>query len=149
MVLTMQFQKYWHRRRLYKLHDDKKWKDGYVCTKCNHQDFYYISTRQLYECQHCHYQSSISAGTMMHKSKLSLTTWVWAIYLVAHDKRGKSALSLSQILDINYRTALRLLRKIRVATDIHKNLMMNKKIKLTKGAFIHSDQGGHVRQEVA
>jgi hypothetical protein len=54
-------------------------------------------------------------GTIMHNSKLPLLTWFWAIYLVVHDKRGKSALALSDVLEINYRTALRLLRKIREA----------------------------------
>jgi hypothetical protein len=51
----------------------------------------------------------------MHKNNLPLTTWFWAIYLVAHDKRGKSALSLSQVRGLNYRTALRMMRKIRIA----------------------------------
>lgn len=51
----------------------------------------------------------------MHKTKLPLLVWFWAIYLVAHDKRGRSALSVAQILNINYRTAWRLLRKIRNA----------------------------------
>ncbi|NSW90275.1 MAG: IS1595 family transposase [Firmicutes bacterium] len=37
------------------------------------------------------------------------------MYLVANDKRGRSALSISQVLDINYRTAWRLLHKIRHA----------------------------------
>ena len=60
----------------------------------------------------------------MHKSKLSLTTWFWAIYLVAHDKRGKSALSLSQILDLHYLTARRLLRKIRAAMKERDSLYM-------------------------
>lgn len=36
-------------------------------------------------------------------------------YLVVHDKRGRSELSLSDVLDINYRTASRLLQKIREA----------------------------------
>ena len=102
----------------------KKWKDGYECARCQHKSYYYISTRKLFECQDCHYQSSITAGTLMHKTKLTLTTWFWAIYLVAHDKRGKSALSLSQILDLNYRTALRLLRKIRIAMKDRDSLYM-------------------------
>jgi hypothetical protein len=51
----------------------------------------------------------------MHKTKLPLLTWFWAIYLVARDKRGRSALSLANELDINYRTSARLLRKIREA----------------------------------
>jgi transposase-like protein len=93
----------------------KRWKDGFACPKCQHQEYYYIQTRKLFECQQCHYQASITAGTMMHKTKLPLTTWFWAMYLVTHDKRGKSALSLSEILGLNYRTAFRLLRKIRAA----------------------------------
>lgn len=93
----------------------KRWKDGYHCPKCQHQAYYYITTRKLYECQQCRHQTSITAGTLLHKTKLSLTTWFWAVYLVAHDKRGKSALSLSQILGLNYVTARRLLRKIRAA----------------------------------
>lgn len=93
----------------------KRWNNGFTCPKCNHREYYYIKTRKLYECKHCHHQTSITAGTILHKSKLTLTTWFWAIYLVSHDKRGKSALSLSQVLNLNYRTALRLLRKIREA----------------------------------
>lgn len=99
----------------------KRWKDGFSCPKCQHEKYYYINTRRLYECAACHYQASVTAGTMMHKSKLPLTIWFWAIYLVAHDKRVKSALSLSQILDLNYRTALRLMRKIREAMRVRDN----------------------------
>jgi transposase-like protein len=51
----------------------------------------------------------------MHKSKLSLRTWFWAIYLTMHDKRGRSALALAGLLQLNYRTAWRLLHKIRYA----------------------------------
>lgn len=93
----------------------KRWKDGFTCPKCSHQEYYYIKTRKLFECRQCHYQASITAGTIMHKTKQPLTVWFWAIYLVAHDKRGKSALSLSDVLDLNYRTALNMLRKIRAA----------------------------------
>jgi transposase-like protein len=93
----------------------KRWNDGFICPKCQHSKYYFIQTRMLFECQSCQTQTSLTAGSLMHKSKLSLKTWFWAMYLVAHDKRGKSALSLSVILDLNYRTALRLMRKIRDA----------------------------------
>lgn len=36
-----------------------------------------------------------------------------------------------------------------IATDTVHKLKKNRNIKLAKGAFIHSDQGVHVRQEVA
>lgn len=102
----------------------KRWKDGFTCAKCQHREYYYIFTRQLFECRQCHYQTSITAGTLMHKTKLPLKTWFWAIYLVAHDKRGKSALSLSQVLGLHYRTALHLMRKIRAAMQERDSLYM-------------------------
>lgn len=94
---------------------EKRWPKGFYCPNCNHTKYYYINARKLYECQECGHQTSLTAGTIMHKSKLPLLTWFWAIYLVAHDKRGRSALSISQLLKLNYRTAWRLLHKIRYA----------------------------------
>jgi transposase-like protein len=93
----------------------QKWKDGFQCPKCKHEKYYYMQKRRLFECQQCAHQTSVTAGTLMHKTKLPLQTWFWAMYLVVHDKRGKSALALSDVLEVNYRTALRLLRKIREA----------------------------------
>jgi transposase-like protein len=92
-----------------------RWPDGFGCSCCNHNEYYFIKTRKLYECKSCGHQSSLTAGTIMHKSKLSLQKWFWAIFLVVHDKRGRSALSLSGLLKLNYRTAWRLLHKIRYA----------------------------------
>lgn len=94
---------------------EQRWPNSFECPHCGHEQYYYISTRKLYECCDCHKQTSLTAGTIMHKSKISLLEWFWAIYLVAHDKRGKSALSLSVELGLNYRSAWRLLRKIRSA----------------------------------
>lgn len=92
-----------------------RWGNGFMCPRCNGDKFYFIEKRVLYECPSCGHQTSLTAGTIMHKTKLPLLVWFWAIYLVAHDKRGRSALSLAQVLDLNYRTAWRLLHKIRSA----------------------------------
>lgn len=51
----------------------------------------------------------------MHKSHLPLTTWFWAIYLVASDKRGYSASQLGRQLELSYSTAWFLLHRIRDA----------------------------------
>ena len=37
-----------------------------------------------YECAGCGKQTSVTAGTIMHHSKLPLTTWFWAAYLIGH-----------------------------------------------------------------
>lgn len=70
---------------------EQRWPEGFRCPHCHYDDAYYIQTRKLYQCKQCETQTSLTAGTMMHKSKLSLLTWFWAIYLIAHDKRGRCA----------------------------------------------------------
>ena len=37
---------------------------------------------------------SLTAGTILHNTKLPLTQWFWAAYLMTTDKRGISALLL-------------------------------------------------------
>ena len=51
---------------------ERRWPDGYKCPKCGHDEYYYIKTRKLYECKRCSYQASVTAGTVMDRSKLVL-----------------------------------------------------------------------------
>jgi transposase-like protein len=51
----------------------------------------------------------------MEKSPLPYKTWLWAIYLVAVDKRGISAMALQRQLHVTYKTAWYLLHRIREA----------------------------------
>ena len=51
----------------------------------------------------------------MHRTRLPLTVWFWAIYLCATDKRGISAVQLSRALGICYDSAWHLLDMIRTA----------------------------------
>lgn len=51
----------------------------------------------------------------MHRSHLKLKTWFYALYFVTQDKRGISATQLASDLGINYKSAWRMLKKIRAA----------------------------------
>ncbi len=82
-----------------------RWPEGFQCPQCGHDQFYYIGTRKLYECRDCRHQTSVTAGTIMHKTHIKLDVWFLAIYLTAHDKRGVSAKKLEQDLGISYPTA--------------------------------------------
>jgi hypothetical protein len=52
---------------------------------------------------------------MFHRTRTSLLVWFWAIFLMAKDKRGHSALQLSKDVGIPYDRAWRVLHKIRAA----------------------------------
>ena len=69
-----------------------RWPQGFRCPKCGHDSYYDLPIRGLYQCKSCKYQSSVTAGTVMHKTRTSLIKWFWAIFLVSNDKRGISIL---------------------------------------------------------
>ncbi|HNT26692.1 MAG TPA: IS1595 family transposase [bacterium] len=94
----------------------QKWPEGkYVCPRCGGTESYPINARHQYECKRCHHQTSLTAGTIMHKSKTPLVKWFWAIYLSSRDKGGISALGLSKHISVTYKTAWLMLHKIREA----------------------------------
>src|SRR5579875_2123616 len=92
-----------------------RWPDGYRCPRCQHRKHYPLDARHLYQCAACGYQTSVTAGTLFHKSHIPLRKWFWAIYLLTQDKRGVSASYLSRTLPLRYETAWFMLHKIRRA----------------------------------
>lgn len=92
----------------------QRWPDGFVCPKCGHKHSCRLSNG-LYQCTHCHRQTSVTAGTVLHHSHVSLRKWFLAFYFVSQDKRGVSAVQLSNQIGVTYKTAWSMLRRIRSA----------------------------------
>jgi hypothetical protein len=107
-----------------------RWPDGYECPRCDGRTGWRVVRtvksrsrradppspfeRVLYECAACGHQTSLTAGTILDATKLPLTTWFWAAFFAATDKRGLSATLLARYLDIgSYKTAWFLLHKLR------------------------------------
>lgn len=94
-----------------------RWPDGFVCPKCGHREAYFTKTRKLYQCKNCCHQTSVTALTLFHRTRVPLRKWFWAIYLVGTDKRGCSAKRLETLLSVNYVTAWLMIHKIRKAME--------------------------------
>lgn len=96
-----------------KLYNDK-WPTGFRCPVCRHAEASVIRTRRLplYECKKCRHQTSLTAGTVMEKSKTTLVKWFQAIYLLSH---GTTATQLSDAILVTYKTAWLIVHKIRHA----------------------------------
>jgi hypothetical protein len=71
-----------------------------------------VNTRNLYQCSTCHHQTSLISGTLFEQTKLSLTVWFLAIYLLTQAKTGLSALALKRQIGVSYNTAWSLKHKI-------------------------------------
>lgn len=100
------------REHLYQI----KWKDGFVCPKCAEKgEPFNIKSHNRYQCKACNHQTTVTAGTIMDKTRTPLKKWFLAIYLMSQDKRGCSALKLKRELGIAYDTAWVMSHKIRKA----------------------------------
>jgi len=95
-----------------------RWPNGFSCEKCtNIGDPFRLSThpRKL-KCRSCHHLESVTAYTVMHRSKTNIHIWFWAAYLIATQTPGVSALELQKRLGIaRYETAFQILHKLRAA----------------------------------
>ena len=96
---------------------EARWPDGFVCPACGGVRGWALESKAwTHECAACGKQTSVTAGTVMHGSKLPLTVWFWAAYLMATHSNGISALQVQQQLGLgSYRTAWMLCAKLRRA----------------------------------
>ncbi len=94
-----------------------RWRDGFVCPRCGNDKAWALETKAFtYECKRCHRQTSVTSGTVMHGSKLPLTVWFWAAFLMTTHSNGISALQLQGQLGLgSYKTAWLLCAKLRRA----------------------------------
>jgi transposase-like protein len=89
-----------------------RWPQGYLCPKCGHKRCYALRSRQLYQCAQCRHQCSLTSGTIFASTKLPLTTWFLAIFLITQSKEGMSALNLRRLLGISVNAAMRMKHKL-------------------------------------
>jgi Zn ribbon nucleic-acid-binding protein len=96
---------------------EKRWPNGFICPKCQSAKAWALDTKPFTrECAACGRQTSVTAGTIFHRSHLNLLTWFQAIYAVASHSNGISALQLQAQLGLgSYKTAWLMLQKLRRA----------------------------------
>jgi hypothetical protein len=84
-----------------------RWPDGFRCPNCGAAAHCVLrgGTRKTFQCNACHHQTSLIAGTLFEATKLGLTVWFLAIYLISEAKTGLSALALKRDLGVSDPTA--------------------------------------------
>jgi transposase-like protein len=91
-----------------------RWPSGFTCPRCGGATHCILFSlgRPLFQCHGCHRQTSLTAGTLFASTKLPLTKWFLAIYLISQAKTGLSALQLKRDVGVSYPTAWLMHHKI-------------------------------------
>jgi len=89
--------------------------ERFTCPDCGDPRGWWPANRRLVECGECPHQTSVTAGTVFHGARVPLWKWFWAIYQLAHDKKGVASLALAKQIGVCYGAAWRMLLKLRRA----------------------------------
>lgn len=94
---------------------DARWGGRPACAECSGTRVWWLSDT-TFECADCHHQTSLTAGTVLHKTHKPLKLWFRAIFEMSAHRTGISAKDLQRILGFGtYRTAWTWLHKLRAA----------------------------------
>jgi transposase-like protein len=96
------------------------WPNGPICPHCGSIKSWSIkgeSARDgVYECSECGKQFTVTIGTIMQGSHISLRQWLIAFHLMTSSKKGISALQLQRNLGLgSYKSAWYLAHRIRLS----------------------------------
>lgn len=121
----------------------RRWPNGFACPRCGGVEHYRVSTRDLYECAYCHYQASLTAGTVLEGTRTPLRAWFALLFLMANQRTGVSVLTASRILGISYKRACLMARKIRKAMADRDSLYtLSGLVEMDESYFGSSRSGG-------
>lgn len=92
-----------------------RWPDGFSCPCCRGSGAWRTG-RGLWHCQECGTQTSVTAGTMFHRTRKPLKLWFRAMWHITSQKYGANALGLQRVLGLgSYQTAWEWLHRLRRA----------------------------------
>ena len=92
-----------------------RWAEGIQCPRCAYEEVTKIANRQQWYCIACHYNFSVTAGTIFNDSHLPLMKWFLGTYLLCESRKGMSANQLKRNIGVSYKTAWYLCHRIRAA----------------------------------
>jgi len=113
-----------------------RWPNGFACPACGSRRYWFIHTRELFECKDCRRQTSLTAGTVMDKTRAPLRAWFGMIYLMARAKSGVSIRGAAEDVEVSYKTAWLMAQKIRAAmAEDDKDRMLSGVVEVDEAYF--------------
>ena len=98
------------------------WPEGPTCPHCGNADQGKIRSLQgkahrpgLYQCAECREQFTVTVKTVFERSKIPLTKWLAALFLMTASKKGVSAHQVHRMLGISYKSTWFMMHRLREA----------------------------------
>jgi transposase-like protein len=99
--------------------ENMRWGDEPFCPHCNGTKPYKLKDGKTYRCREktCRKDFTVTVGTVFENSKVPLSTWLGALFILTAHKKGISSLQLSRDMGITQKTAWFVLHRLRHIMD--------------------------------
>jgi len=95
---------------------EARWGGKPACARCGSTYVWAIRGGTTFECRECDHQTSLTAGTLLEKTRKPLKMWFRAVFEISTRRTGISAMDLMRIMGFgSYKTAWSWLHKLRAA----------------------------------
>jgi transposase-like protein len=99
--------------------ESRRWPQGVVCPHCVSRQAGRLTSAKtragLWKCGGCRRQFTVTVQTMFEDTKIPLHKWLQALVLLSTSRHGFSARELQLSLALSYKTAWRILDRLRYA----------------------------------
>lgn len=124
-----------------------KWKDGFICKKCNHIHYCKGNKEFDRQCTRCNYLESPMAGTLFHKIKFPLLKAFYMVYFISTNKKGITSTELSRKLDLKQKVCWLFKRKVMKAMDSSGNFPLSGVVEVDESFVGGADENSKGRKK--
>lgn len=104
----------------------QRWIDGKaICPYCSCGKCYSVNKGKRYKCSGCKLLFNITVGTIFQDSKIPLSKWFLAIYLIGSHKKGISSYQLGKDISVSQKSAWFMLHRCRELMRLKKTTILN------------------------
>ena len=97
--------------------ESQVWPDGPYCPHCGSVEGTKLHGKAhrpgVHQCNDCRQQFTVTVGTLFERSKIPLSKWLMATYILCASKKGMSTRQLSRMLGVSVKSSWFMMHRIR------------------------------------
>jgi transposase-like protein len=112
-----------------------RWGGVVICPFCKSRKLYKFQNSRTYKCADCKKKFNAKIGTIFENTKVPLSKWFVAIYIITSHKKGISSLQLGKDISVTQKTAWFILHRIREMLNVKAPYLLDGMVEVDESYF--------------